>query len=692
MPWVADNEAPKKGWVVDNDPRATAGYQTAKATVARALTPPEGLPQPVRGFLQRAGDKAAAVVQGAGMEWADEAAGKVAEFATGTANAFGAKMPFTPREAGAATRDAINERGAAYAQAHPVENITAKLAGGAVTGRMGSGAVQGARTLGGAVAASAAVGGAYGAVTGAGAADGGLRGRAKGAAYGGATGAALGAATPIAVRGYQEVAARLPGRMADEGAALRQADEALQSVGINVRSLSSNAQTQLRGAIRAGRDPREAALAVVANTELRVPVPMTRGDRSGEPGQQLSENLMLRGQRGSAAARQMRGIRSEQQDALRGNVEAIGGAVAGGQLPARGQGVQAAAERLAAMRQQAEGGVDAAYNAARAVGGDAMLPSGQGPRDAVLGALRENYDLRNIEPVAREVETLGRDGAPTVRDLFDTRRRLTNLTQGDAVVGGAASRAVKALDAHIDQAVDADLFLGDPKAVKAWKEAIGARREFGKMFESGDLIEKLTAPTFRGGEVALKVDPGDAANYILGRSDLGFVGRQNLHRDLARLRGVLGPDSPEWNGVRGEVFGRLASAAEGGVEGGTRQFSGVKFAKAWSDLNRRDPNLAKTLFTAQERAEIDLFAGVAARVTSSVRGGDNPSNTAVAAARMLGNLRFLKGLPFVKQMTDEIEVQVNLGAARAATNPTPARVQRPRPTGNPFAVRPRQAP
>jgi len=692
MPWVADKEPPKKGWVVDDDPRASEGYQVAKKKVVESLQAPKFLPKGAQDYLNRQRDRGIAAVQGAGMEWADEAAGKVAGFATGAANLVGVKTPFTPQQADAATRDAINESGNAYAQAHPVENVSAKLAGGAVTGRMGSGAVQGARTLGGAVAASAAVGGAYGAVTGAGAAEGGLKERAKGAAYGGATGAALGAAAPLVARGAQEVVARLPGRATDEAAALQQADEALQTVGINIRSLSGNARTELRGAIRAGRDPREAALAVVANTDLPVPVPMTRGDRSGEPGQQLSENLMLRGQRGSAAARHMLGIRGEQQDALRGNVEAIGGAVSGGQLPQRGQGAQAAAERLAAMRQQAEGGVNAAYDAARAVGGDAMLPSGRGPRDAVLGALRGNYDLRNIEPVAREVETLGRDGAPTVRDLFDTRRRLTNLTQGDAVVGGAASRAVKALDAHIDQAVDADLFLGDPKAVKAWKEAIGARREFGKMFESGDLIEKLTAPAVRGGEVTLKVDPGDAANYILGRADLGFIGRQNLDRDLTRLRSVLGADSPEWNGLRGEVFQRLASTAEGGVEAGQRQFSGVKFAKAWSDLQRRDPRLAATMFSTEERAQIDRFAGIASRVTSSVRGGDNPSNTAVAAARMLGNLRFLKGLPLVKQMSNEIEVQVNLGAARAATNPIPARVQRPRPTGNPFAPRPRTAP
>lgn len=685
MPWVADDAPPKKGWVVDNDPRAGAGYQAAKATVAKSLTPPQGLPQPVRNFLQRAGDKGMAVAQGAGMEWVDEAAGKVARVATGGANMLGAKTQFSPAEADAAARDAVNERMSAYTQQHPVESMTSRLAGGAVTGRLGGGAIQGARSLGGAVAASAAVGGAYGAVTGAGAADGGIKERAIGAGVGGAAGAALGAATPLVARGAQEIVSRLPGRATDEAAALQQADEALQTVGINIRSLSPTAQGRLRGAIRAGRDPREAALAVVANTDLPVPVPMTRGDRTGDPGQQLSENLMLRGQRGSAASRHMRGIRGEQQDALRGNVEAIGGGLAGGRLPARGEGAQAAAERLAGMRGSAEAGVDAAYNAAREVGDNAMLASGQGPRDAMLGALREGYDLRNIERVAREVEGLGQDGAPTVRQLFDGRSRLTKLTQSaDGVEAGAAKTAVRALDNHINQALDEDLFLGDPAAVQAWKQAIGARRDFGRMFESGDLIEKLTAPAVRGGEVTLKVDPGDAANYILGRADLGFIGRQNLDRDLTRLRGVLGADSPEWNGVRAEVFQRLASAAEGGVEAGQRQFSGVKFAKAWSDLQRRDPRLAATLFSADERAQINRFAGIAARVTSSVRGGDNPSNTAVAAARMLGNLRFLRGLPFVKEMANEVEVQVNLGVARNATNPTPARAVRPVPTGNPM--------
>jgi len=463
---------------------------------------------------------------------------------------------------------------------------------------------------------------------------------------------------------------------------MREAEEALGEIGINIRSLSQSAVERIQSHVRSGRSGREAALAVTATNDLPVPVPMTRGQRTGDPGQQLSENLMLRGAKGSAASRHMRGLVDEQQQALRGNVTAITDEIAGGQPMARGRGGELVSDALNRQFDEADEGVRAAYMAARAGDAGSRLPHSEGP--ALGQRMREgmaDFDLQRVPAVGRElnrIDGLHTAGPVTVRELFESRSRLTNLrSSSDSVEAAAAGRAVRELDASIDDAVTNDLIQGDPASVAAWRDAIGTRRNFGGLFQGNDLIEKLTERTARGGESrALKVDPGDAANYILGRTDLGFIGKRDLYRDMTRLRGALGAQSPAWNGLQAEVFMRIASAGEGAVEHGQRQFSGVKFAKAWSDFARKEPQLIQSLYSPEQRSLIDRFGAVAARVTNPVKGGDNPSNTAVTAARLLGNLRFLKGLPFVKDMTNEIEVQINLGAARRATSPNLSRAPR----------------
>jgi cell wall hydrolase len=368
---------------------------------------------------------------------------------------------------------------------------------------------------------------------------------------------------------------------------------------------------------------------------LPVPVSLSMGQASRAPAAQAAENAILRGSEGDAAAQLVKGFQAEQQGALRGNAKAISDIMAKREI-APGEGARAVSDKLNAMRDATKKEVDVAYDAARARGEDAMLATASEVRTGMLEGLRAEYDLDRIKSVAGEIERFGEKGAPTARELFETRTRLTNLSQSaDDVEAGAARKARSALDAYTQKALENDLFLGDPEAIKAWRAAIGKRAEMGRIFEGNDLVEMLTAREPRSGQVQLKVDPEQAANSIFGRADLGWVGKKNLGRDLARLRSVLGPESEEWNGLRAEVFGRVARAGEGVPEGGVPQFSGQKFMKAWEKAKRDDPQVMNLMFTPEERGIIDKLAEVAQVATTPVKGGDNPSNSAVFAKKLI---------------------------------------------------------
>jgi hypothetical protein len=385
------------------------------------------------------------------------------------------------------------------------------------------------------------------------------------------------------------------------------------------------------GATRDAASAADQAAIQARAANLPVPVPMTRGAVTGSPVQQMEESAMAKGVHGDHAADIMRAHEGRVTESLGANVDAIQQRIAGQPLTA-GEGPRLAAEALNQRWDKAKSAVDAAYNAARASSGSAMLDgtATKALRDEVLGTLREGYGSgKSISNVMEAVEGIGSDGAPTVRDLMEARTQLSNLRAGaPSVETTAAGKAIKVFDGFINKAVADDLIVGDPQAIKAWKAAVKSRANMGRLFEGDDAIQALTERAQRGGATTNKIDPEDAANYLFNRSDLGMIGKKNLTRDVKRIRDTLGATSPEWAGVRSEVFQRLASAGRGpSTPGSPANFSGQKFAEAWGKMNAKSPELVRTMFTPDERQLIGDFADIAQRATTKVKGGDNPSGS-----------------------------------------------------------------
>jgi hypothetical protein len=548
----------------------------------------------------------------------------------------------------------------------------------------------------------AAAGAVPGALFGFGESEGGLGSRLQGAGVGAGVGAGMGVAAGYAGDALTVALRRVMGSSAQtpilnaQGQLTPEARQALQQAGIDPDTISQGFQQQFvrlaQDAARRGRPVDQAQLARALQGEtLPVPVPQTRGQVSGVPSEQMFENLAAKGVYGPRTERFMQNVQQGQQEALQGNVDALARALSGGQ-PVRPEGQipgRMAQDRLAAMRRQEAAPVRAAFQAARQTQAGVPADVVANMRGQIADQIGAAHNLANIPKVANVLRPLedigsGANASVPVSRLFQIREQLNGVIRGGGEDAIAANLAKRVLDTQLDDIISRNLIQGDQASIQAWRDAIGTYRDFAGRFRGDDIISKLTATDWRSGTRQLVVPPDQATNAIFNAKTL--FGGGNTVRDLARLRDVLGANSPEWQGLRQEAVMRLFQQGRGPVNPttGERTFSGANFSKAFDNAMREAPDLMRTFFTPDEIATLQQFRAVANRVTGVVKGGDNTSNTTVAAAnvvqRLLGTIftnenavmRFM-AVPLVRSVMD-----YGAGASMAGrTAAQAARVQLP---------------
>lgn len=588
-----------------------------------------------------------------------------------------------------------------FREENPNTAMFATMAGGAVGGglQLGRGAFNAARAVlpnASNLTRAAATGSAFGATAGFGSGEGSGAERLVSSVFGAAAGAGVGATFEAAAPAVAQVWRSIRGNPAlfneTTGQFTAEGQRAAQEAGLDPAAMGANLRREFGTEARNALNPEQAGAVANART-LPVPVNLRQGQATLNPDQQMFESQAAKGVYGDLAGDTMRGSNEAQQAALRGNVDAIrgqlgpsGGAPGVEQL---GQGVQRAQSALSGFERQAKTAVNNLYTRARDANGQASI-LGRNVAEGVFG-IKQSLDQQGlssrvagrvhgiIDDVARGMQSvgqqIGKEPRIQINNLFDIRRELSALGgSSDAMEAKAAQVAKRSLDSWLSRAVDDSLIEGDPAVIGLWRDAIRARRQYGQVFQGGDLVESLTARV-PGQANQLKLDANGAVNVIFGRSEVGWTTRSGLARDLTKLRQVLGPDSPEWRNLREEAFLRMSRAGEGVSTPTGRDFSGAKFAKAWEDAQAKSPEVIQTLFDRRERALISQFAQVARRVTTPVSGGSNASNTSAGMAQMVRRLwlssfmgpkmaAFLEGVPFIRGMSN---VAQEMRAQRALT-------------------------
>ena len=404
------------------------------------------------------------------------------------------------------------------------------------------------------------------------------------------------------------------------GALTPQARSVLRQAGVDENAITADVAQSVSDYVSRGVDPAQAGRSAMAET-LPVPVPLSRGQVSNTPVQQIFESEAGKGVYGESPMRLMQDLQRRQQEALRENIPAIQQTL-GGDMIERGAGGAAAQEALVGQRAAARQEAGRLYDVADQAG-YSYIPKwliGE-VDDNLLSSLRDFP--ASATPVTREIygkinETLVNGG--DVTSLFRLRSQLVNAGNAGSVDQVAANALKNQLDQELSRLADQALLGGNNDAIAAWSNAIKNYADFAGTWKSRGILDKLTQTARRDGEMALVVSPEQASNYILGASGSGMITKPNLVRDLRVLKNQL-PEN-EWNGLRQEAFLRIFDSAQRGQD-----VSGQTFSTLWNRFQRENPALARELFTDSDRALFSQFAAVATQISSSARNTSNSATT-----------------------------------------------------------------
>ena len=198
------------------------------------------------------------------------------------------------------------------------------------------------------------------------------------------------------------------------------------------------------------------------------------------------------------------------------------------------------------------------------------------------------------------------------------RKRLSGMRRGAFASGKqedmrAAARVLDEFDARIDSAIDTGLFMGDPLAVQAWKDARAAHVDYRATFRKGGrgddvgrVMEKVIGR--HGTDAAI---PNDVADFMYGRSALN-PGTKDV-AVARRFKEVLGAGSPRWTAARQGMFSRLVEPGEGQTA-----FSHAKVAERLNKfLNGDGREMAAEIFTPAQRHLLQEYANLRRTIEDS---------------------------------------------------------------------------
>lgn len=485
-----------------------------------------------------------------------------------------------------------------------------------------------------------------------------------------------------------------PARRSTESAGRSLADR----LDLNFDELTPPQQAALRTGNASGQSPDEIRRNLQA-ASLPEPVQMTPAQASLDAGRMADQEGLEKGIFGEHYQRTAVDFLSGQRDALRRNQDAlIDNLSPTGNRGLPGQGGEVAQQRLQALRAQDEQAARDAYGTARDVFNanrrgknrpnipfetagksyrnimrdinEDFAPDSTGRVNGVLRAAFGQNDAPPAGPAGAVTPGAG-EAAPApfriknvnMQNLIRARRQLTSMEGQVDGRGGPtpdsvlASKAKKRLDDEIENLLASGEVKGSPEAFDAFSNANRLYSQTRQKYTDDRVLEKLSRPEENGA-----IAPEQVASHLFGSGPTSIgTGRASI-KTIERVRDILGPDSPEWGGLRQDAFQRVLRAGDTGFSGRPDQaqnLSGARLRKAYDQAmnDNKSRKILETMFSQDELRGLRDLIDVTDNITNPVKGSVNSSNSATAlmrenaqnAARLRQRIQFSTSTnPFVK--------------------------------------------
>lgn len=416
---------------------------------------------------------------------------------------------------------------------------------------------------------------------------------------------------------------RAAGRLTPEGEA------AARAAGVDPATFTDDVAQSFARAMADTGDP---AKAITQSTMNEFKIPRTVGEVTGNKQKLLREQQMQGGAYGDRAAQRMEDFRRRQdqsiQNAARGEIEPGQPGIAGQLAPERA-GTRLGKDDLGA---NIRANTQAAYETAKEAENAAWkaIPDAFRANEAALAAIDDvipkalaQRQIKVIEegltPAAKKmsdmIERFQAGEMPAnaskyvSRDLaghVDIMRRRLLAAMEDAATD-TDRRAAKALyDGFNDWIVEAAKLSGDPSIASKLTTARGITREVHEFFDGpqGTAGAKIMA------NVLKKADSAEGIVNALfsapARSEIKGGAIQALDSLKKAYDKFLPPEAAKsaWDDIRLAYWARISDVKTGDVAGAKALASAIKTA-----INNQG-SLAKKLFTPQEIARMNRFAGI----------------------------------------------------------------------------------
>tara|TARA_B100000003_G_scaffold200924_1_gene208355 strand:- start:1005 stop:3485 length:2481 start_codon:yes stop_codon:yes gene_type:complete len=358
------------------------------------------------------------------------------------------------------------------------------------------------------------------------------------------------------------------------------------------------------------------------------PIPLTRGEMSGNKAQQVFENQIEEGVFGEGAGMNaMKVLRQQQRDAIDTNIPKLQEELAGGNpIVGRndmGEDVQKALDlkKTAEYDQADKLYIDARSTQPVFVNADDVT----NVHTKMLEAFESDFGDLLAPTTFQFIQKF--ENAKTIREMFDIRKKLSTLSNSssDGTERGASSRIVSILDDELDKI--STRILGEkwngkviPDNIAKWFEAIKGYKDYSNKWNNG-ILDVITKN--RNGKFDISAE--SVANKIFNMSAVSWAGKPNFLRSLKELKDNLDPS--EFNKIQQEGFIRLLDMGQKG-----KDFSGTTFSKNFEDLKRKAPKVLDILFGKEMLTRITQFAKISEKATS---GAKNTSRSTSSLLNML---------------------------------------------------------